>query len=820
MNRLFFILFFFYIHDTIAQLPSVIDQNDSLVNVCYSKGDFKNAVRYSEESIAYIVANALGDSVWGAKLMDLAYMQEELGLLDKAEENYWKAAKIYATVFGEQHEEYSGALNNIGGFYHASGDYAQARRLYDQAIKIRKQKLGVDNPTTLRSMSNLAVLLGQMNAYTASNHIYQEIVRAYSRIGQTNTTGYGRLLNNIAYNYANQGRTEEALDFFLQTKQIYESTIGANHPAIIDIYNNIATMYRALKQYDKAIPLVEKVLAYRIRTVGKQHILYGKALSLLALIHADNKDYKKAIELLKEVRDVRVVVLGVNHIQYWKTVGQLGYIHTKINEYDTAEKYLSELLESEFFRDKKDYSTYLSANNRRAVLAKHRGVYSLAITYYEKAIQCNIRDTNFVVRNIEELITKDPANLQDLLASLKGLNRIYAAEYKTTPKLELLQQQQAVNTVILKLVNRYRTSFRKEKDKKRLLEETIGLIEPAMGIDYHLYQNIKDEQSLEKAFQKAEQNKSILLKDAIKGERGYTLANIPDSLFVKQQQLQKQLATVQRKKIQANTTEQKRGLQASENEILLSIEDFKTSLLQEYPEYHALQYDQKEVSLSTIQEDLKEEDLLIEYLVGDYMTYVFGITREKTTMVALNVSRKTLHYRTKLLRQSLSNYQFLVNDKKKAYAQYTEQAHWFYTNFLAKLLEQIEEDKKHLILVTDDELGHLPFETFLTTSGEQQAYEKLPYLVNQYSISYIYSAMLWQENNRIDASLNNHQLLGLASSYEALDTMRLDSLRSETIAEIRELLEPLSAVSEEVAALEQQFEGQFLAGQQVTEQFF
>ncbi len=341
-----------------------------------------------------------------------------------------------------------------------------------------------------------------------------------------------------------------------------------------------------------------------------------------------------------------------------------------------------------------------------------------------------------------------------------------------------------------------------------------------MGVDYHLYQNIKDEQSLEKAFQKAEQNKSILLKDAIKGERGYTLANIPDYLFVKQQQLQKQLATVQRKKIQANTTEQKRVLQASENEILLSIEDFKTSLLQEYPEYHALQYDQKEVSLSTIQEDLKEEDLLIEYLVGDSMTYVFGITREKTTMVALNVSRKTLHYRTKLFRQSLSNYQFLVNDKKKAYAQYTEQAHWFYTNFLAKLLEQIEEDKKHLILVTDDELGHLPFETFLTTSGEQQAYEKLPYLVNQYSISYIYSAMLWQENNRIDASLNNHQLLGLASSYEALDTARLDSLRSGTIAGIRELLEPLSAVSEEVASLEQQFEGRFLAGQEVTEQFF
>ena len=91
---------------------------------------------------------------------------------------------------------------------------------------------------------------------------------------------------------------------------------------------------------------------------------------------------------------------------------------------------------------------------------------------------------------------------------------------------------------------------------------------------------------------------------------------------------------------------------------------------------------------------------------------------------------------------------------------YTTKAYWFYKNLLAPVLEG-NVKVKNLLIIPDGELGHLPFETFLTQRGLQtyKGYQDLSYMLKTYSISYNYSATLWAESIKQKNQQNNSQIL-------------------------------------------------------------
>ena len=74
-------------------------------------------------------------------------------------------------------------------------------------------------------------------------------------------------------------------------------------------------------------------------------------------------------------------------------------------------------------------------------------------------------------------------------------------------------------------------------------------------------------------------------------------------------------------------------------------------------------------------------------------------------------------------------------------------AYWIYQALVEPVLEKIKPVKK-LIIISDGNIGHPPFEAFLKTlaSTEQANYGTLDYLLNSYRISYNYSAGVWHEN--------------------------------------------------------------------------
>jgi CHAT domain-containing protein len=129
---------------------------------------------------------------------------------------------------------------------------------------------------------------------------------------------------------------------------------------------------------------------------------------------------------------------------------------------------------------------------------------------------------------------------------------------------------------------------------------------------------------------------------------------------------------------------------------------------------------------------------------------------------------------------------------------------------------------KNLVIVADGELGHIPFEIFLLEPASQDEYDykKLHYLLNDYNISYNYSATLFAATLKGQSSARNAQILACASHYPALDSLNLSKKRNPQVIKSRLSLSDLPAAQKEVEILGERYQGRFLRGEEVTETFF
>ena len=89
-------------------------------------------------------------------------------------------------------------LFNIGEYFRQTGKYAEAEKMYQQALELRKAALGDDHPSTLANMNNLAIVYEQQGKYAEAERLQQ------------------------------------------QTLELTKAALGDDHPSTLDSMNNLA----------------------------------------------------------------------------------------------------------------------------------------------------------------------------------------------------------------------------------------------------------------------------------------------------------------------------------------------------------------------------------------------------------------------------------------------------------------------------------------------------------------------------------------------------------------------------------------------------
>jgi tetratricopeptide (TPR) repeat protein len=110
----------------------------------------------------------------------------------------------------------AGSLSAQGGVLYAQGKYAQAQRLLEKALEIRRRLLTDDHPDTAIIYNNVARIIGAQGKYAQAQPLFEKALEIRRRLLTDEHPTTARGYDNLAGNLSAQGKYLEARDQWLR----------------------------------------------------------------------------------------------------------------------------------------------------------------------------------------------------------------------------------------------------------------------------------------------------------------------------------------------------------------------------------------------------------------------------------------------------------------------------------------------------------------------------------------------------------------------------------------------------------------------------
>ena len=118
----------------------------------------------------------------------------------------------------------------LGSFDNTQGRYEAASTRLSVALDLERNTLGVEHPSTLTSMANLASTYRNQGRWDEAEKLEVQVMETRKRVLKEEHPSTLTSMANLASTYWNQGRWDEAIELIQVVVNLRTKTIGANHP--------------------------------------------------------------------------------------------------------------------------------------------------------------------------------------------------------------------------------------------------------------------------------------------------------------------------------------------------------------------------------------------------------------------------------------------------------------------------------------------------------------------------------------------------------------------------------------------------------------
>lgn len=643
----------------------------------------------------------------------------------------------------------------------------------------RNPKIDKEFTAQLYFYINYAYQLKQFGFIVESVNYYEKAYSVY-KLNLINYDIIEYCLKPLANNYTRLGDSERAEDILKIS--IEKAQEEKRIDQIIAGYSNLAVVYRTRGEFLIAVNYLNLALDLTKIDLNKSKIYSDLAINYLLM-----QDFNKSEEFahfsnkLNKQKDLSVAV---------RNSTTLGNCFVNKNELDSA------LLE---FEQSLKYARLIFGDNDREVAKIYNQiaeVYMLqkenekALGFNQKALSTLLPDYN--PKDNDENPSSSffyPENTLKEIFDTRANNFIQLNEF-----------EKAIENYEFSFLieDELRNSYLSQHSKLLQQHENRTRSEKCIEVCHLLYEQTRNLRWIEKAFQFAEQTKSlVLLENKELSLAKSTLNN--DSLFFKEKelefskaQLNKNITLEQLKKNNANSvllSELTKKREAINNELQLINQEINSK-------YPNLKLEKKTITVKTIVEKLlKKDELLIEYFYGKNNIYVFSISKEQP--IRLKIIENTAE-----LQEQIIDFLKLFSVERGTEIQNNISN---YVSLAYKLYKEIlpEMPKKNIILVPDGLISFMPFDALITQNTKISNFGKLPYLLNKAMISYGYSAsiLISDSNNKIK---KEDKLVGFFPVFE-------NNYRN---------LSALIYTKQEALSIENEIDGEYLLNEKATKNAF
>ena len=151
------------------------------------------------------------------------------------------------------------------------GQFAEARRLYEQVAAAQSALFGPAHPETLGTKCNLAILLDEMGEWAESRVLHEQVLASFTvQLGPAHTSTL-KTKGNLANLLHDMGELAEARRLFEQVVMGWTAQLGPAHTLTLATKNNLALLLQDMGERAEARWLLEEVVAGQTVQLGPAH---------------------------------------------------------------------------------------------------------------------------------------------------------------------------------------------------------------------------------------------------------------------------------------------------------------------------------------------------------------------------------------------------------------------------------------------------------------------------------------------------------------------------------------------------------------------
>lgn len=602
---------------------------------------------------------------------------------------------------------------------------------YDEAIRILNEAIAIcdeiKNETLkikcLRRKSLSLLDLNDKEGYLKLNLEANALAKRFKNAGETIIT-----LTNIGYWYLSNYNLNLALDYFSQAASfINEDTLPQD---AFDVYYNLGVVYSEIGNFNRAIEYFSQALT--IVSGDKSNPYYSATLNNLGfsyikkgLVSGSKEDFDLAFEYFNQA------------LRAAETAGNLNYEVAIFNNLGSLKAHLGENLEALYYLNKarvlaekiKLNSYLVSIYTNIGIIYARLGDYQNSSFYYDKAIN---------------------------LALAENENRTLWESY--LEKGNLLKKQGKLDEAMLyylnsiNIIESLRSKLTMEEDKASFLgtDKRLDAYHNLVDLLVNSNKEHPGNSSLEQAFSFMERAKARAFLESIEASKLSEKAPVDIKLINQEKEIMSDMSRLYTKLLSPELpVEERNNLLKEVKSLEDKLENVKRQIRSQNPAYANLTYPEIITYEEATKEFVDSKTAIFAFIVGKDSAYAFALTKKGLKVYSIP-PQKDLRLKVISHRKAISdtdNRDF--NSGQELY------------NLLLK--PGLTEEIKTLIIVPDDILNLLPFETLLATKQPDD------WLIKHYTIYYAPSLSSLRElvhhQNRKNRRKPQYNLLAVGDPY-------------------------------------------------------
>ncbi len=266
-----------------------------------------------------------------------------LGLYEEAQDALDEAIVLFRET--DPHaDQFASSLLERANLHYRVDEYEAAEPLLHEAVVIKTELFGPDDPEVAQVLNTLALVLEYTSGFEASIEVMERVVAIRrQQPAEESRASLPVNLSNLANQLHSVGRLDEAEPLYRESIQLAEETRGPEHPYVAIGLNSLAALHQDRDEFEAAEQAFSRAWDIAVKSLGETHPFTAVvAHNRGKLYHAQGR-YEEAIEHLGRAvsmyRDHIASPLDLAESLHW-----LGLVHVDAERAPEAEPMLREAL--------------------------------------------------------------------------------------------------------------------------------------------------------------------------------------------------------------------------------------------------------------------------------------------------------------------------------------------------------------------------------------------------------------------------------------------------------------------------------------------